>query len=466
VSIPIRIRLTAVYCSAFLVVIALLAAGSYASVRAMVHTIVDHELDSRLDGLDDHLTRHVQRVAWPELSKSLALHSAFHPALLRIAEVRGGVLFEGGAIRGASDIRYSGTPAHETVTHGDQRIRLLAVRRTIQGRTYDLALGTDLLIPGAILDRLWLVMLLSIPAALLAASCLGYWISGRALAPVSAIIAAARGIDSTKLSDRITVPNTGDEIEQLAATTNGMLDRIEDGVRRIRQFTADASHELRTPVAIIRAAAEITLLNRSASERIYRDALQRILRESEHSSKLLEQLLSLARADSGADRLEREAVDLGTSVAAACARILPLAQSKGVAVTVQLRQSTFWIDGSDDQLHRLWLVLLDNGLKYTPAGGRISVTTGAAPDGRPFCEVTDTGVGIPSEHLPKIFERFYRVDKARTRSERGTGLGLAIAFEIAALHQAMIDVQSQPGRGASFRVTFPSRHTVVMANVS
>jgi signal transduction histidine kinase len=466
VRIPIRIRLTAVYCSAFLVVIAILAVGTYASVRAAVHTIVDHELNSRLDGVDDHLTRHVQRLGWPELSKSLALHPAFHPGLLRIADAGGAVLFEGTSIRGSSGGRNGGTPAFETISHGDQRLRVLGVRRTIQGQTYDLTLGTDLLIPGAILDRLWLVMLLSIPAVLLAASWAGYWISGRALEPVSAIIAAARSIDSTKLNERIAVPNTGDEIQQLAATTNGMLDRIEDGVRHIRQFTADASHELRTPVAIIRAAAEVTLLNRSANERTYRDALQRILHESEQSSKLLEDLLSLARADSGAERLEHEAVDLRTSVTAACARIMPLARTRGLAVKIPPHQSALWVDANEGQLRRLWLILLDNGLKNTPAGGSIQVATGTTQDGRPFCEVIDTGVGIPSEHLSRIFQRFYRVDKARVRSERGAGLGLAIAFEIATLHDAVIDVQSEPDRGASFRVTFPRRHAVVMAHVS
>jgi heavy metal sensor kinase len=455
-----------VYCAALLMVMAALAAGLYASVRAAVHTIVDHELDSRLAGLDDHLTRHIGRLSWPELRESLESHSAFQPDLLRIADSGGAPLFEGHGFRHVSELAYGDTPARATRRHGGQHLRVLSVRRAIQGRPYDLTLGTDLLIPGAILDQSWLVLLLSIPAVLLAAFWAGYWISGRALAPVSGIIAAAASIDSTRLRQRIAVPDTGDEIQQLATTTNGMLDRIEDGFRHVRQFTADASHELRTPVAIIRAAAEISLLNPSPSERIYREALQRILREAEQSSRLLDDLLYLARADSGSEDVEQAPIDLATSVASACAQVTILAEAKGVAVTFHSERSSGWVVGDADQLRRLWLILLDNAVKYTPAGGRVTVRIGAASEGRTFCQVTDTGIGIAPEHVARIFERFYRVDPARSRRLGGCGLGLAIALEIAALHDTVIAVDSQALGGASFRVTFPHHRTLDIAHAS
>jgi signal transduction histidine kinase len=257
------------------------------------------------------------------------------------------------------------------------------------------------------------------------------------------------------LRERISVPNTGDEVQLLAETMNGMLTRIEDGFQQVRRFTADASHELRTPVAIVRAAAEIPLLRRSAPERVYREALERILRESERSSTLLEDLLLLSRADAGAEQIDQESIDLGKSLTQACAQLAPLVEQKGLRLHMRGPEQTLWIRGNQEHLRRLWLILLDNAFKYTTSGGAVEVSVGSS-DGRTYCAVTDSGIGIAPGDLSRIFERFYRVDKARTRSHGGTGLGLAIAHEIAKLHDAAIEVESELGRGATFRVSFPS----------
>jgi heavy metal sensor kinase len=364
-------------------------------------------------------------------------------------------VFDGRSVAGIHLDRFSETPRRETLDSSSNAMRILSVRRLIQGQSYDLVLGTDLLLPTAILRRLWLLMLLSLPAVLLIASATGYWMSGRALAPVADLIAAARSIDSDRLSQRVVVPATGDEIQKLAETMNGMLARIEEGFRQARRFTANASHELRTPIAIIRAAAEVALLRSPASERVYRDALHRILRETERNTTLLENMLALARSDAGSDRACRQSMDLARSVAQVCTQMNPLADSKGLALLFQPHITACWIHADEDHVRRLLLVLIDNAVKYTPSGGRISVLVGEQ-EGRPFCTVTDSGIGISAEHLPRIFDRFYRVDKARSRGDGGSGLGLSIAHEIAKLHEAAIDVQSEPGRGSSFRVTFPA----------
>jgi heavy metal sensor kinase len=454
VKLPLRLRLAAAYCCAFLVLVGAVELGAYFSVRAAIRSLVDHELATRLAGLDDHLTRHIGLYTWPRLAASLRLHPAFDPNLLLIRRTGGELLLQGRSFDGVRISGYRGKPSFETVDGPAHVLRVLSVRRTILGQSYDLALGTDLLISSAILRRLWLLMLFSLPAVLLAASATGYWIAGRALAPVSGIIAAARSIDSTRLSERIAVPATRDEIEQLAETVNGMLARIEAGVMQMRQFTADASHELRTPLAIIRARAEVALLSPLSNQRSQREALRRILREAERNSALLEDLLHLARSDSGSDRARPERINLNASIAQACTAVTPLAVSKGLRVTFPAACRQCFIEGDQDHLQRLWLILLDNAIKFTPEGGTISILVGEF-EGSPFFKVADSGVGIPPEHLPRIFDRFYRVDKARSRREGGTGLGLSIALEIAKLHDAKIEVESEPGRGSTFRVVFP-----------
>lgn len=205
-TVPIRIRLSIASCAVFLVVIATPEVCAYVSVRAAIHSIVDHELETRLAGLDDHLTRHITKMPWPKLSASLKEHPAFQPQLLRIETADGKILLDGDAVHGARIPKSSGTISVETIGGPSRSLRVLTVTRVIDGGTYQLALATDLFFSARILSRLWLLMILSLPLVLLLAGGAGYWISGHALAPVSSIIAAARSMDSVRLSERIAVP--------------------------------------------------------------------------------------------------------------------------------------------------------------------------------------------------------------------------------------------------------------------
>ena len=450
---PIRIRLALASCTVFLVVIAALETVAYVSVRSAIHSIVDHELETRLAGLDDHLARHIGRIPWPELRESLKVHPAFQPDFLRIRDAGGAVLFDGSGLRGVTGTQNS----IRTVTGIDGTLRVLTSNRFIAGSTYNLVLATDLYFSARILGHLWLLMLVSLPLVLLIAGGAGYWISGHAMKPVSDIIVAARAIDSTCLGQRIALPKTGDEIRQLAETMNGMLARIESSFQQVRQFTANASHELRTPIAIIRANAEIALLGHDRSGRASREALHRILKEAERDSALIENMLHLARIDSGAllDRTGWQPVDLSTALALAASDIRPLAESRSLTLRCFSPDTPRVAAGDEEQLRRLWLILLDNACKYTPPGGAITAGVQTGHDGRHTVFIEDTGIGIPLEHRDRIFERFYRVDKARSRREGGTGLGLAIAQHIAAAHAASLNVESEPGKGSRFSVTFP-----------
>jgi heavy metal sensor kinase len=455
-KLPIRIRLALTYCAVFFVLIGALEAAAYWSVGAAIHSIVDHELETRVAGLDDHIGRHLERYGWPKLGASLREHPAFQPDFLLIRRANGEIVFDSTWSKDVAISPVSANPRLETFDGSGHALRVLTVQKRFHGELYDVICATDLWIPTTMLRRLWLWMLLSLPAVLLVASGAGYWISGRALRPVSGIIAAAKSIDSTNLSERIAVPSTGDEIQDLAETMNGMLARIEDGFRQVHQFTANASHELRTPVAIIRAGAEVALLKPGAEERTYREALHRILRQAERNSKLLEEMLQLARADSGLEKIRRTRMDIVRNAALACSEMAPLAEAKGVRLSFQPEATSVFADADEDQIRRLWLILLDNAVKYTPAGGAVTLRV-FTMEGVSCGEIADSGIGISEDHLSKIFERFYRVDKARSRGEGGAGLGLSIANEIARLHGARIEVSSKVGVGSCFRVLFAAQ---------
>ena len=291
-----------------------------------------------------------------------------------------------------------------------------------------------------------------IPAMLLVSALAGYFISRRALKPVVSLTASARSITIGNLAARLPVSPTGDELAQLADTCNEMLSRLEEAVKRIAQFTADASHELRSPIALIRATSEDALhipgLDADAAR-----AFTNIVRETDHSSRLLEDLLLLARSDAGRLQLDFEFVFLADIVRDVVARTSPLIQRKQQHVIEQIPDQEIQMRGDAPMLRRLIWILLDNAIKYTPCGGRINVAL--VRDGQcARLTVSDNGIGVPEELLPHIFDRFFRVDASRSEQE-GTGLGLAIGKWIAVAHRATIAARSLNRAGTTFEVVFP-----------
>jgi signal transduction histidine kinase len=304
----------------------------------------------------------------------------------------------------------------------------------------------------ATLRQLLLLMVLggSLPSFL--AGLGGYFLSAHVLASIDAITRTAARISSEDLSARLKIPDTVDEVSRLATTFNGLLARLERSFQRERQFNADASHELRTPLA---AMQSILAVMRQGVHPIreYRAALDDLAKETSRLHALVEDLLRLARAES-ASRLHPEALDLAVVLADVAETLRPLAVSKGLSLTCKLPDSLPFT-GDMDALIRLFVNLLDNAIKYTHEGG---VILSACCDGESTrVEVTDTGIGIPAEHLPFIFERFYRVEP--TRSAGSTGLGLAIARQLARSVGGRIDVRSVLGSGTTFTVIFPLEKT-------
>jgi two-component system heavy metal sensor histidine kinase CusS len=249
------------------------------------------------------------------------------------------------------------------------------------------------------------------------------------------------------------VTAAGDELARLSETWNGMLERLEAAVKRLSQFTADASHELRTPIALIRATAELTL-RRDRSAETYREALRHIVDESDRTARLIEDLLLLARADAGLPALPLDRLELTPLVRDVCEQGQILAQQRQLEILTEAPEHPVFVDANDPALRRLLLLLVDNALKYTPAGGHITVSVALDSSG-PTVTVRDTGIGIPDAALPHVFERFYRVDESRNREAGGAGLGLSIAQWIAERHHAQLEAESVLGRGSAFRVRFP-----------
>jgi heavy metal sensor kinase len=336
---------------------------------------------------------------------------------------------------------------------GGKPLRFATKQFEVSGHSY--AVQTGVLIADVVdtLAMFRLYLLMFAPLLLLAAAAGGYWLSRRALAPVDAIVETARQITGTNLGSRLEKLATGDELQRLSDTLNEMLDRIESAFRRVTEFTADASHELRTPVSLIRTEAELAL-RRSRGEADYQESLQHILREAERTSALIEELLALARADSGRESLKMNALNVRDTLRNAAEGWRPVAAMCGLEFRGHLSAGDLFVMADENALRRVVNILLDNAFKYTAPPGTVELAL-ERKDDKAVIVVRDTGVGIAPEEQAKIFERFYRVDKARSRETQGAGLGLSIAQWIVERHGGAIRVESELGRGSTFCVELP-----------
>jgi heavy metal sensor kinase len=283
----------------------------------------------------------------------------------------------------------------------------------------------------------------------------GLFLTDRTLKPVERITDIARGIGEGDLSRRIDV-QTEDELGRLADTLNGMIARLEEAFKKQQRFVADASHELRTPLAIIQAEASLAL-EKKRPQADYGRSLELVSQEVAHMSDVVSKLLLLTRSDAGIEPLDFDYVNVADLLAELSQDVEALAQEKGLVFRLG-PMDTMKVRGDRTKLRQLFLNILDNAIRYTPNGGSV---TGSLErnEGRVVVSIRDTGIGIPDEHLPFIFDRFYRVDKARTHTEGGTGLGLAIASSIAKMHGGEIEVESTAGAGTTVRVTLPLADT-------
>jgi signal transduction histidine kinase len=277
--------------------------------------------------------------------------------------------------------------------------------------------------------------------------------SGRALSPIHRITETAGTIDARSLSRRLTLRGSGDELDRLSSTINHMLDRIAASYDRIAQFTADASHELRTPVALIRSNAELLLMGPSQPARIEQGLID-IIHESDYMSRLIADLLTLARSGVEDASVRMEIFDLDESMTAVLPRARSQAATRGIAIDLVPSGPVVALRGNQKIVERILMILIDNAIRYSSRGGKIWISTWTSKESCGFI-VRDNGNGIAPADQERIFERFFRVDAARTPRDGGSGLGLSIAKSLVDLHDGSIHVESAIGCGASFKVAFP-----------
>jgi heavy metal sensor kinase len=441
-----------------LLMLSLFGAGMFLAMRWSIGRAADQDLRLRAASVETFMRGMIPRSTPERFKRELQERLSLRPGeeLLQIGNPDGVWLFQSDAmqelgISGAMG-RGSTAPVVLTATIRGLPIRIIACTLVVDRAPYTIQLAASMQNAYAVNRQFGWLLLASIPVMVLLASMGGYSMSRRALAPVDKITEDARLIGAHNVSQRLAVPSTRDELQRLSLTLNGMMDRLESAFRRITEFTADASHELRTPIGVIRSTAEFALM-RSRDEETYRAALRDNLAEAERMTLLIEDLLALARADAGGRPQRHSLVDLGAAFAQAFGRCRLPAEAKRIQMCIEAPGQPLFIHGDSNALCRLFLILAENAVKYTPESGRVTATL------RPDCEgavaeIQDTGIGIAAEDTPHIFQRFYRADKARSRNIAGAGLGLSMAEWIAESHDAAIEVESALGLGSTFRVRF------------
>jgi heavy metal sensor kinase len=453
-SFPIQTRLTAWYSVILAVVLSLFGLSAYFEMRNSIHETVDEALRDRVKGVRALILRNSQ-FGEDDVKRELREHSELAGgALLQVLDQQGNWLYRSAPMTGLQIPAASrDLTGPFTFASLNTPFRVVNAEIKVGDQSYLIQVAAPLEDFYGALHRFGTLLLVSIPILLLCAAGGGYWLSRRALAPFDQIARTARSIGIQNLSSRLVVPQTRDGLQRLSETFNSMLERLEAAFKKITQFTADASHELRTPVAVMRTRAELSLRKtRTVDE--YRETLTQIHADLEKTSDLVEKLMLLARADYGAEDLQLSAANLGDIVRDACSQGRTLSENKQISFREQIPDSPIWVKADAHALRRLFLILIDNAVKYTPSGGRVEVLV-ATDSGSAVAAVRDTGIGIAAEDLPNVFERFYRADKARSRDSGGVGLGLSIGRWIAEAHAGRIEVQSSPGRGSHFRVRLP-----------
>jgi heavy metal sensor kinase len=404
----------------------------------------------------DSLGRDTTAQEADEIWNRIFEHTLLSPkkTYIQVADRRGAIIYRSYSLGPDSlailDTVGLNTTLLTTITLQSEEVRAAVTR----DRNFTIAVGYPLEELRQALENLYSIFLILIPIALVVSVTGGLYLANTSLRPVDDVTRSARRITAENLDQTIPPRSVDDEIGRLITTFNEMIRRLHDSFAQIKQFSGDASHELRTPLTIMRGEIELALRSPKTPDE-YRHVLVSSLEEILRLTSIIDNLLLLARADQGTYDVDFSEVDL-----VALARELyedseVLAEPARISVSLKAGEPVT-IVGDRVRLRQLCLNLIDNAIKYTPEGGTVSIAV-ERRDGSALFSVQDTGIGIPADELTRVFDRFYRVDKARSREMGGTGLGLSIARWIAELHRGSISVQSTPGHGSTFTVTLPLR---------
>ena len=458
---PIRLRLTLWYVLLLALILAAFAGGVYLLLRHSLYQNIDESIQNQSNAFMNIIQYGGERPFLPTQAdlKDPNQNEYFAWGF----DISGALSFDSSSGLGEVPIDGEAVSAALGGKSTTQRVRAVGDDDTIRVKTSPIIRGGTVV--GVLqvgrseedvsetLAKLLLIMAIAYPVTLAVAGFGGIFLAGRALSPIDNITRAARQISAEGLDQRLNIGLPNDEVGRLARTFDEMIARLDDAFKRLRQFTTDASHELRTPLTIIKGQIDVALQNEREPQ-AYRQVLQGVNEEVDRLIRLSGSLLTLTRADAGRIPLSFEAVNVPEVVTGAFEQVRPAAVEKGVGLELD-PGSLATIQADEDLLLQLMLNLLDNALKYTPAGGRVNVGWKMNGDQVKLL-VRDTGIGIAQEHLPYVFDRFYRVDKARSRADGGVGLGLAISRWIAEAHGGSIQVESALGAGSTFTVLLPA----------
>ena len=459
---PIRVRLTGWYLAVICATFVLFSLGMYIGVRKAIENTVDSQLSQRTENIEQFMNQHHPGEP-SKMPQALPESSDLQPAdeLYQVMDASGALLYQSPSMRRLeipadphSSRRHHRDRGHyTTISRKHSDVRVLSARVDVAGGTY--LVQTAMLVSPLyeVLSTFRVRAWFGLPFVLLLAGAGGYWLSGRAMKPVNNLVDAARGISERNLSQRLELPAADDELRDLAQTLNNMLGRLDAALTRNVRFTSDASHELRTPVAVIRTTAEV-LLQRERSVVEYEEMVKGILVEAEFTTELIENLLTLARADSSTSALALVPTDTGALVQELEPGSQALATQRGLKWSCMICPEPITILADRQHLRRLLLILIDNALRYTPRDGTVRLTL-TRERGQAVFTVVDSGIGIPEEELSRIFDRFHRAPNARCFHAEGSGLGLSIAQWIAAAHRGTVEVSSRVDEGTSMRLLIP-----------
>jgi heavy metal sensor kinase len=449
-----RLRLTLWYLGCFALLFSALTGGLYGVLsRAMVGRL-DEALLSQAATAAAFFQDEMEETHDDAIASAREAVSEMRLRMSKVAMLQGAVSLAASAPFDAPAFaRHAGEAAESSFEFQGARIAIHRLR--VDGRAFTAIAAEPLDGIEADLAAIRRALFLALPLILAVAGAGGYWFAKRNLAPLDAMAAQAGRITGSNLDARLEIGNAAAELTALASSFNELLARIDRSFEGMRRFVADASHELRTPVAVIRGEADVALSHdRTSAE--YRESLAIVLDESRRLSVLVDDLLNLARADAGRVKLRTQPFYWNDLLSECCRSMQSLAAARRIDLAYRAASDApdLCFDGDEELLRRMTLNLLDNAIRYTPPGGRVSAELEARADGV-LLRISDTGIGISPEAAPHVFERFFRADKARTRENGGFGLGLAIVKWIAESHRGVVELASQPGAGSVFTVTLP-----------
>jgi len=447
--------------------------GFSATMYGLLRDAVERQTDASLVDMAEAVRTSLLAEAGEEASDSSAIAGtldAFRFRDVGVAVAGGGLLVAARpqasrkhrwALRGAVTTARRGVPRHPvwaTVPDHEGGVRTYATPVELRSHRYTIVVGQSLHDVTELGEDALGLLGVAIPVALLLAGLGGWFLATRSLAPVVLMSDRAAQIGAENARDRLPVANAGDELGHLASVFNALLERLGSALEQQRRFMADASHELRTPVAIVRAEADVSLSRETRDEGEYREALQVVRVEAGRLSVLVDDLFLLARADAGEYPLRPTEVYLEELVLEEARAVRALAERRGITLQCDVPEEALY-RGDEDLLRRMLRNLVDNAIKHGPAGEPVTLGLRAVPDGY-LLTVCDRGPGIPAEARERVFERFFRADAARSRREGGVapgaGLGLSIARWIAESHGGTVALAgSEPGAGTEFRVWLP-----------